>query len=117
MFILFSIVAIVTFLLLGIVIGLLNPVAVDLNLFFTSATLPLSVVMSVLLVIGMAIGGFIVFLQLLKVKWLVVSKNREIHKLSDQVIQLKKTNIEIKEQLGKEQGEANQDNNLVAIDK
>ncbi len=103
---LFSLIAVVLFVLLGIVVGLLNPVAVELNLFFLSANLPLSVIMSALLVLGMAIGGLVVFLQVLKLRWIIHAKVRDNQKLSDQIIQLKKAQIETKENRAKSRVEA-----------
>jgi len=112
MFKLFSIVSIIAFVLLGVVIGLLNPTAVELNLFVMTVTLPLSVIMSGLLVVGMAIGGLIVFMQVMKLRWALHGKIRENQKLSDQIVQLKKQNIEEKERQAKQESP---NNNLPAI--
>ena len=102
MFKLFSILIIAVFVLLGVVVGILNPVSVELNLFVTRISLPLSVVMSALLATGMAIGGAVVFMEVIKLRWLLRAKQREKQKLSDQIVQLKKTNLKIKEDLTKE---------------
>jgi len=106
MFMLFSLVMVFGFVILGIIIGLLNPVSVELNVFFTTLQLPLSVVMSSLLVLGMGLGGIIVFFQVIKLRWTISTKTREIQKLSDQVVQLKKANIQVKEKLSKEDNES-----------
>lgn len=102
MFKLLSILVIVSFVLLGVIIGILNPISVELNLFVSQITLPLSVVMSALLALGMAIGASIIFMQVVRLRWMLRSKTRENQKLSDQIIQLKKANVQAKESLSKQ---------------
>lgn len=97
MFKLLSIFAALAFVVMGVVVGLLNPVSVDLNLFFLTVTLPLSVVMAALLVVGMAVGGMIVYIQVLKLRWRLRCKTRENQKLSDDILQLKKQQVQVKE--------------------
>ncbi len=115
MFKLFSVLAVLLFVLFGIVIGLMNPVSVELNLFVSTLTLPLSVIMSALLVIGMLIGGGIVFVQVLRLRWRLRSKVKECQKLSDQIVQLKKENVEVKEKQAQNKL-TNESNSLVSLE-
>lgn len=95
---LFSLLSIAAFVLLGVAIGLLNPNSVDINLFLATITLPLSVVMSALFVFGMGVGAFIIFFQVLSVRWKLHAKTKENQKLANQIVELKKELIEKKEQ-------------------
>lgn len=82
--------------------GVLNPTPVDLNLLFTYVQLPLSVVMALLFILGLSIGAVIISIQVIRLRWLVRQKTKHNQKLSDQIIQLKKANIEAKESLRKD---------------
>ncbi len=94
---LFSILLVIAFVAMGVVVGLLNPISVELNLFLLTVTLPLSVVMSALLVVGMLVGAVIIYTQVIKLRWLLRAKTRQNQKLSDEIIQLKKQQVEHKE--------------------
>lgn len=94
---LFSLLAVAFFVIFGVVIGLLNPASVDINVFVTTITLPLSVVMSVLFVVGMAVGGAIIFLQVLKYRWKIHAQVKQNQKLSSQIVELKKELVEQRE--------------------
>lgn len=111
MFKLFSLIFIILFLMIGVTLGVLNPVSVDLNLLITYIQLPLSVVMAVLFVLGLTIGAAIISIQVIRLRWVIRQKTKQNQKLSDQIIQLKKANIEAKESLKKES------NALVIIEK
>lgn len=102
MFKLLSILVMVLFVITGIAVGVLNPTSVSLNLFVVQVELPLSVIMAALLVVGMAVGAFIIFMQVLRLRWVIRRKVKENQKLSDQIIQLKKASVEIKETLKKD---------------
>lgn len=97
--------------MIGVTLGVLNPVSVDLNLLITYIQLPLSVVMAVLFVLGLTIGAAIISIQVIRLRWVIRQKTKQNQKLSDQIIQLKKANIEAKESLKKES------NALVIIEK
>ena len=111
MFKLFSLIFIILFLMIGVTLGVLNPASVDLNLLITYIQLPLSVVMAVLFVLGLTIGAAIISIQVIRLRWVIRQKTKQNQKLSDQIIQLKKANIEAKESLKKES------NTLVTIEK
>lgn len=102
MFKLFSLIFIILFLMIGVTLGVLNPASVDLNLLVTYIQLPLSVVMAVLFILGLTIGAAIISIQAVRLRWVIRQKTKQNQKLSDQIIQLKKANIEAKESLKKD---------------
>lgn len=63
--------------------------------------------MSALLVIGMTIGGIIVFFQVMRLRWQLRGKVKQNQKLSDQIVQLKKQIVEAKEKQVKQDSESN----------
>jgi len=99
------------FVITGVAVGVLNPSSVLLNLFVIQVELPLSVVMAALLAVGMTIGALIIFMQVLRLRWVVRAKVKENQKLSDQIIQLKKASAKINETLKEES------NTLVKLEK
>lgn len=99
---LISILFIISFLIIGVVLGILNPVSVELNLLLTTIHLPLSVIMAGLFIIGLAVGAAIISMQVIRLRWVVRQKNKQNLKLSDQIIQLKKANVQAKETFNKE---------------
>lgn len=62
--------------------------------------------MSALLVLGMMVGGLIVFIQVIRLRWQLRSKLKHNQKLSDQIVQLKKQIVEAKELRVKQDSEA-----------
>jgi len=102
MFKIVSILFTLLFILIGVTLGVLNPTPVNLDLFIIKLTPPLSVVMAVLLILGMIIGAMIIFLQVMRLRWVIRKKNKENQMLSNQIIELRKGNAEIKEVLKKE---------------
>lgn len=108
---LFSLLFIISFLIIGVVLGILNPSSVELNLLITSIDLPLSVIMAVLFILGLVVGAAIISMQVIRLRWALRQKTKQNLKLSDQIIQLKKANIQVKESLTKES------NQLVSIEK
>lgn len=102
MFKLVSILFTLLFILIGVTLGVLNPTPVELDLFLIKLSLPLSVIMAVLLILGMIIGAIIIFMQVMRLRWVIRRKNKENQKLSNQIIQLRKANVEVNETLKKE---------------
>ncbi|WP_040725066.1 LapA family protein [Thiomicrorhabdus sp. Kp2] len=111
MFKLVSILITLIFIITGVTLGVLNPTSVVLDLFIIKLSLPLSVIMAVLLIFGMVIGAVIIFMQVIRLRWIIRKKNKENQKLSNQIIQLRKTNAQVNETLKKES------NVLVSIEK
>jgi len=58
--------------------------------------------MAALVVLGLTIGAAFISIQAIRLRWVIRQKTKQNQKLSDQIIQLKKANIEAKESLKKE---------------
>ncbi|BCN93354.1 hypothetical protein THMIRHAM_11390 [Thiomicrorhabdus immobilis] len=99
---LISLLFIIAFLIIGVVLGVLNPVSVELNLLIVTFNLPLSVIMAALFIIGLTVGAAIISMQVIRLRWIVRQKTKQNLKLSDQIIQLKKANVQVKETLNRE---------------
>lgn len=102
MFKFISILITLLFIVTGVTLGVLNPTSVVLDLFLIKLSMPLSVVMAVLLILGMIIGATIIFMQVMRLRWIIRRKTKENQKLSNQIIQLRKANTEVKEVLKKD---------------
>lgn len=102
MFKLISILITILFIVTGVTLGVLNPTSVVLDLFLIKLSMPLSVIMAILLILGMIIGATIIFMQVMRLRWVIRRKTKENQKLSNQIIQLRKANTEVKEILKKE---------------
>ena len=105
---------IIVFLVLGVTIGLLNPVEVPVNLFLLQPSIPLSVVMAVMFILGMLIGASIVFTKILRLQWTLKKLQHEKQKLSNQLIQLKKNHLQEKEQSILAENTSTQSSNEIA---
>jgi len=79
---------------LGITLGVLNSTPVELNLFLIKPTLPLSLVLTLFLITGFLIGALVVSMQVIRIKWQLRKQIKLNQKQADQIIQLKKANIE-----------------------
>lgn len=84
---------------LGIILGVLNSTPVELNLFLIKPTLPLSLVLTLFLLVGFLVGALIVFMQVIRIKWQLRKQIKLNQKQADQIIQLKKANIETQVEL------------------
>jgi putative membrane protein len=97
MFKLVSFVVTLFFLMVGITLGVLNPTAVTLDLFILQPQVPLSMVMAVTLILGMVFGALMILVQVMRLRWKLRKQIRANRKLSDQIVQLKKANVQAKE--------------------
>ncbi len=86
---------IVTFIILsiGMVLGALNPTPVTLDLFLIRPTLPLSLVLAVMLILGVVLGAAVILVQVAQLKWRLRTQTKLNQKQSDQIVQLKKEQI------------------------
>ncbi|QCU90112.1 LapA family protein [Thiomicrorhabdus sediminis] len=94
MFKLLSLVLTLCFVFIGVSLGVLNPSEVMLDLFFVQMQLPLSVVMAVLFICGMLLGALFILMQVIRLNWMLRRKTKENQKLSDQIVQLKKAQVQ-----------------------
>lgn len=90
-----SLMSVVAFLILGILLGVLNSNLVEFNYYFDQVQLPLSILLSVSLALGLLIAGLFVSVSLIPLKW-------KLHKLSRMQKQNVNEIIELKKQLHKQ---------------
>ena len=81
------------FLAIGIILGVLNPGSIELNLFFFQASLPLSLVLAMVFVLGALLGGLVLLIEVARLKWRLSIQVKKNRKQLDQIVQLKKKNI------------------------
>ncbi len=77
-------------LMLGAVLGVLNPNPVDLNLFVLKTTIPLGLVLALTLVVGALLGASVLSLKMGGVKWKLRKQVRLNKKQTNQLLDLKK---------------------------
>jgi putative membrane protein len=82
-----------SFLIAGVVLGILNPHAVTLELFWSSPKLPLSVVMAAVFILGLLVGALVIFVQAMRLRWRLSQQQRENKKLAAQIVQLRKAEV------------------------
>ena len=79
----------------GMALGVLNPTPVTLDLFLIRPTLPLSLVLAVMLILGVLLGAGIILVQVVQLKWRLRKQIKINQKQSSQIIQLKKDQVNI----------------------
>ncbi|MCF6345002.1 MAG: LapA family protein [Thiomicrorhabdus sp.] len=87
---LFIFLIIIMLLMLGAVLGVLNPNPVDLNLFVLKTTIPLGLVLALTLVVGALLGASVLSLKMGGVKWKLRKQVRLNKKQTNQLLDLKK---------------------------
>ncbi len=87
---LFIFLIIITLLLLGAVLGVLNPNPVELNLFVFKTTIPLGLTLAFTLVIGALLGASVLSLKMGGLRWKLRKQVRLNKKQANQVLDLKK---------------------------
>ncbi|MBF6056903.1 MULTISPECIES: LapA family protein [Thiomicrorhabdus] len=99
------------FLALGVTLGVLNPTPVVLDLFLFKPTLPLSVILAIVFIIGLLFGGMLIAMQLMSLRWQLRKQQRVNARQADKIVQLNKQVSEQKKVLRSE------DTHLNLIDK
>ncbi len=87
---LFFIILILTVLIIGVVLGVLNPNVVVFDAFFAIYEIPLSILLASSLVLGMILGASLMLSKIISLKWCLKKVDRKVKTESDQIIQLKK---------------------------
>ncbi len=90
---------------IGMTLGALNPGLVTLDLFLIRPTLPLSLVLAGVLILGVLLGATIILVQVTQLKWRLRKLTKLNQKQSSQLIQLKKEAVN-KENTSTEAGNA-----------
>ena len=96
---------------IGMVLGVLNPTPVTLDLFLIRPTLPLSLVLAVMLILGVLLGAGVILVQVAQLKWRLRKQIKLNQKQSNQIIQLKKDQVSVNNTLKES------DNALLKIEK
>jgi putative membrane protein len=76
------------FIAVGVVLGLLNPQVVHFDGYFAQVDLPLSVLMAIAFMIGLVLGGFLLFSQILALQWRIGKLTREARKREKEISEL-----------------------------
>ncbi len=95
----------------GMVLGVLNPAPVTLDLFLIRPTLPLSLVLAVMLILGVLLGAGVILVQVAQLKWRLRKQIKINQKQSNQIIQLKKDQVNVNRTLKES------DNSLLKLEK
>ncbi|WP_127470881.1 LapA family protein [Thiomicrorhabdus aquaedulcis] len=98
---LLSLIVTLVVLALGISLGVLNATPVELNLFLIKPTLPLSLVLTLFFIAGFLLGALIISMQIIRIKWHLRKQIKLNQKQADEIIQLKKFNLESQAELKK----------------
>lgn len=84
---------------IGMALGVLNPQPVTLDLFLIRPTLPLSLVLAVMLILGVLLGAGIILIQVAQLKWRLRKQIKINQKQSSQIIELKKDQVNVNKAL------------------
>ena len=87
------------FLAVGIVLGVLNPQVTELNLFLIKLSVPLSLVLASVFVLGAVLGGLVLLVEVAKLKWKLRKQVSVNQKQLNQIVQLKKDSVQEKSRL------------------
>jgi uncharacterized membrane protein YciS (DUF1049 family) len=96
---------------IGMVLGVLNPAPVTLDLFLIRPTLPLSLVLAMMLILGVLLGAGVILVQVAQLKWRLRKQIKINQKQSSQIIQLKKDQVNVNKTLKES------DNSLLKLEK
>lgn len=95
MFKIISILITLFFLALGILLGVLNPGEVSFDLVFQVIHIPLSILLSLAFTLGMLLAAVYFVSLLVQKKWQIRKLTKANAKLSDEVVQLNKKQVEL----------------------
>ncbi|MEA3404544.1 MAG: LapA family protein [Pseudomonadota bacterium] len=101
MFKLISVALTALFLVFGAAIGVFNPQLVTIDLLVLKQELALSILLSVVFILGMLVGASIMLVQITQLKWRLGKQKRANQKQSDQILQLKKASVQTLSNLDK----------------
>jgi putative membrane protein len=87
---LFSTLVAILFLVLGVLLGLLNPTLVSFDYYFNQLQLPLSILLGFAFVTGIALALFFIGFQVLTLRYKLRQANKKYSKQVNEVIELKK---------------------------
>lgn len=92
-------IVLVAVLIIGVVLGVLNPNVVLFDAFFAVYELPLSILLASFLTLGLLLGSGLAFSKMIPIKWKLKKQNKQIKLQSDQIVHLKKEMVSLKRNL------------------
>lgn len=87
---LLSLIAIIVFLVIGVLLGLLNPTLVEVDYYFNRLQLPLSILLSISFALGMLLAGLVAMFQLTRLHWRLNRVNKASRLQANEILALKK---------------------------
>ncbi|MDY0136638.1 MAG: LapA family protein [Thiomicrospira sp.] len=87
---LLSLIAIFVFLVVGVLIGLLNPILVEVDYYFARLQLPLSIVISLSFALGLLLAGLVSMMQITRLHWRLNRVNKQTKAQASEILELKK---------------------------
>lgn len=96
MFKLISLSFTVLFLLIGLLLGVLNPGLVKIDFYLIAFEFPLGLALATVLVSGMLLGALLIKMQVTQLKWRLSKQIRLNQKQADELVKTKKTLAESK---------------------
>jgi putative membrane protein len=87
---LLSLIAILVFLVMGVLIGLLNPVLVEVDYYFARLQLPLSIVLALSFAFGLLLAGLVSMMQVTRLHWRLNRLNKQTKTQANEILELKK---------------------------
>ncbi|BBP45985.1 hypothetical protein THMIRHAS_13580 [Thiosulfatimonas sediminis] len=90
MFKLISMAFTLIFLLLGLLLGVLNPHSVQFDLYLLHFDFPLGLALAIALVVGMLMGALLIKMQVTQLKWRLKKQTRLNQKQADELVHAKK---------------------------
>ncbi|GEM_PF-2980447 len=103
MFKIFSLVVAVLFVLLGLVLGLLNPHEVLFDGYFVQIHLPLSLLLALSFILGLLMGAVVILSQVWRAKWQLARCQHQNQKLEADILQLKSEQVMWQTEMAKAQ--------------
>jgi len=85
----FSLIVTVAFLAAGILLGVLNPTPIKLDLFALTPTLPLSLIMAFMFILGLLLGALLMASKIFRLRWQLNKESKQNRKQANQIIELK----------------------------
>ena len=84
-----SLIATILFVAAGVLLGVLNPTPIQLDLFWMTPTLPLSLIMASMFIFGLLLGALLIASKMIRLRWQLSKETKLNRKQANQIIDLK----------------------------
>ena len=84
-----SLIATILFVAAGLLLGVLNPTPIKLDLFLLTPTLPLSLIMAFMFILGLLLGALLMTTKVFRLRWQLSKEAKLNRKQANQIIDLK----------------------------